>query len=104
MQSWKDTLIAAYDEMGDALFQREVMPEEPTSGLEEIVDWSDLEYLLDAELVRSKKEFKDHVRDAFAVAGKFFHEDRSWREVLAGMFPEYQRMYQTLPNRARKGA
>lgn len=106
MGTWKDTLIAAYEEMGDGLFQREVMPEEPTSGLEEIVDWDLLEGLLEGGYFYSKQEVKGHVRDDFYLAGEKFQEIRSMQRVVAGLFPEHREIYKALPNRAaaQKGA
>ena len=106
MGTWKDTLIAAYEEMGDSLFQREVMPEEPTSGLEEIVEWDRLETLLEGGYFYSKQEVKGYIRDEFLLAGENFQEIRSMQRVVAGLFPEHREIYKALPNRAavQKGA
>ena len=97
-QDWVDMMEAAFEEV-----ERERPAEEPTSGLEEIVDWHYLEKFLDAGLLRSKQQVKDYVEACFADAHLPAPSRRTYQNVLKGLFPEYREMYGRLPSRLARG-
>lgn len=109
--TWGEVLEAAYKEMEglkDPLgavdrYEEMVATERPTSGVEDVVDWEELEIRLDIGWFDSKQEVKEYVRSLYKFGGRDFHETNTMpREVLGGLFPEYREKYQALPNRVSK--
>ena len=66
-----------------------------TNGLEDVVDWDELEGLLDADACPTKQAFGQYVRGMFAEAG-LSHTRSLYNQVIAGLWPEYREKYDAL--------
>lgn len=74
------------------------LEDERTSGLEDLIDWDDLELLLKEDRFATRQEVRNHVGMLLCAQGEPFPLSR-WLGVLAGLFPEYRELYEALPDR-----
>lgn len=87
------------------MFVRVEEAEAPTNGLDEIVDWDDLEAGLNSGLIGSLDEFRAVVRKMYEEKGVTFPTEAgsgrpqrvTFSHVASGLFPEYRTMLTALP-------
>lgn len=67
--------------------------EETTSGLEDIIDWDDLETALMEGHFATKRAFREHVDQLLGEGAT----RTNFEATLDGLFPEYRAIYNALP-------